>query len=60
MKIKSKPTKTEKCMKIQPVEQTSNKIAKVEDPNFYLRLKITDSKGIVKCLLSEEYFSHEN
>ena len=62
MKIKSKPTKTENSMKIQPVEQNSNEIAKVDDPNFDTvpKLNIADSKSIVKHQLSEEYFSHEN
>ena len=61
--IKLKSTKNKTCLKIQALEQNSNAIAKVEDPNFDTtvpKLDVTDSKSIVKHQLSEEYFSHEN
>ena len=52
--IKLKSTKNKTSKKIQPVEQNSNAIAKVEDPNFDTiipKLDIADSKSIVKCQL---------
>ena len=61
--IKSKSTGNKTSLKIQQGEENSNAITKVKNPKFDTilpKLEISDSKSIVKCQLSEEYFSHEN
>ena len=61
LKVKSKPTETERSMKIQQDEQNKNEIAKVEDPDTTVpKLEVNDIKTIVKFQLSEEYFTKEN
>ena len=49
-------------LKIQPVQQDLDEMAKVQNPKFFPigpKLRITDNKSILKCYLCEDYFKIE-